>query len=615
MTQIWVRRILKGALAAFLLGAVLGGFESTLVLRTSVTELVNALQRLTLWAGNALIAGFVAALFGTMIAGAVGSVAGLGAEDQSLAVQTGRDPLSPWLPWVLGGSMFGTLFLLTLPGLLRAGVEPGGAARVAVIGLLVVVAALATTIAGRLLLRRFDLTGRGAGLVYLGLPTLLLLSMSLSVSAQMKGGRGTRMKEREGVPNILLITVDGLRADHVGAGARVRTPTMQWMARKGVSFVAATTPSTSESPPLGAILTGRHPLVTGMVVDGQRLPPVLPGSGADLPTLAEKLRSEGYSTGAFLSSAALDGRATGLSRGFTVYDDGMGSKRRGGSRLALPTLGRWLADGGQGPAPDRVLRTAKETIDRLAEWMSWHYGENQFAWLHLSEPRNPTLGFEPKDSQLLDPIPGEDGRAYGARVIGMDEVIGDLLQGLEADGMLEDWLIVIVGSRGYLPGGANPNVGEAWTQVPFILYGAGMPAGKRIDDQVRLEDVAATTLTAAGFVKRRFGDGYSLMALVNGRDLGQLQAISVSPPRADGRCGIALREGRWKFVRDRKGNASLYDLEDDPRELTDIQEEHEERTAAAKEAIVDLLGKPQPTATLPSLDPGRSGVLRTLRGL
>ncbi len=615
MTRTWMFRLLKGALAAFLVGAVFGGFESSLVLRTSVTELVNALQRLQLWFGNALAAGLVAGVFGTMLSGAVGSVAGMSGEDQSLAVQTGRDPLSPWLPWVLSGSTLATLSLLALPGLLRAGAASGGAGRVAVVLMLVVVVSLLIAIGSRIFLRRFDVTGRGAGLVYLGLPTLLLISMSLSVSAGMRGGRGTMVKEREGVPNILLVTVDGLRADHVGAGARVRTSTLQWMAREGVSFVDATTPSTAETPPLGAILTGRHPLVTGFVADGQALPGAMPGTGADLQTLAEKLRGEGYSTGAFVSSLALEGSSTGLSRGFTVYDDGIGTRLRGGSRLALPTLKRWLSDGGQGPPPRRVLRTAKETIDRLGEWMSWHYGENQFAWLHLTEPRNSTLGFEPRESQLLDPIPGEAGRAYGARVVGMDEVIGDLIQSLEADELLDDWMIVLVGTRGRVPGGANPNVGEAWTQVPFILFGGSVPQGRRVTEQVRLEDVAATTLTAAGFVKRRYGDGYSLMGLANGVELGQLQAISVSPPRADGKCGISLREGRWKFVRDQKGDASLYDVDKDKRELTDVQEEYPERTAAARETIRSLLGKPQPTAIVPPMDPGRSGVLRTLRGL
>ncbi len=616
MTRLWMFRILKGAGAAALLGAVLGGFETALVLRGSVTELVNALDRLLLWAGNAAGAGLVAGLVGTALSAGIGSVAGLSSEDRSLAIQTGRDPTGPWLPWVLGGTFIVTLVLLTLPGMSRAFVTQGGPARVGLTLLLVGVTSLAFTLGTRLVLRRLDLTGRGQGVALLGLPALLLVSMSFAVSASMVGGRGTSTKEREGVPNLLMITVDGLRADHVGAGSRVRTPTMQWMARKGVHFVQATSPSTAESAPLGAVHTGRHPLVTGFIADGQSLPPVLPGSGADLQTLAEKLGSEGYSTAAFLSSAALDGPSTGLSRGFTVYDDGLGSTRRGGNRLALATLWRWLARGTKGPQPGEVLRSASETVSRLGEWMSWHHGENQFAWLHLSEPRNPWLVHESSPADLTDPIPGEAGRAYGARVVGLDEVIGDLLQGLEADNLLDDWLVIIAGTRGRVPGGASPSVTEPWSHVPVILFGPNIPAGVRIDKQVRLEDLPATALTAMGFVKRRFGDGYSLMALVDGKDLGNLQAISVSPPRAeDGRCAIALREGNWKYVRDVKGDASLYDLEDDSREVDDIQEDHEDRTNAARSHIRGLLGKDQPEVVMPSIAPERASVLKALHDI
>ncbi len=608
-------RILVGAGSSALLGAVLGGFEVALVLRTSVTEIVNALDRLLLWAGNAAGAGLVAALVGTALSAGIGSVAGLSGEDRSLALQTDRDPSGPWLPWVLGGALASTLLLLVTPGLTRLGVTPGGPARVGLTLLLVLVASVAFTLGARLLLRRLDLTGRGQGVALLGLPALLIVSMSMSVSAPMVGGRGTSTRTREGVPNLLLITVDGLRADHVGAGSRVRTPTLQWMGRKGISFVQATTPSTAEGPPLGAIHTGRHPLVSGFLADGQRLPTALPGSGADLPTLAEKLRSEGYSTGAFVSSAGLDGHATGLSRGFTVYDDGLGASRRGGNRLALPTLWRWLSRGGKGPPPDAVARSASETVKRLGEWMSWHHGENQFAWLHLSEPRNPWLLFEPDPADLVDPIPGEDGRAYGARVVGLDEVIGDLLQGLEADAMLDDWLVVVAGTRGLVPGGAVPNVGEPWSQVPLIVFGPNVPEGVRVERQVRLEDVPATALTAMGFVKRRFGDGYSLMALAEGKDLGPLQAMTVSPPRDDGRCGIALREGPWKFVRDVKGDASLYDLAADSREVNDVQEKHADRAAAANAHIRSLLGKAQPVVVMPPIDPQRAAVLKALRDL
>lgn len=615
MTRIWLFRILKGAGAAFLLGAVLGGIEVALVLRGSVTGIVNALDRLLLWLGNAAGAGFLAALVGTALAAGIGSVAGMSSEDRSLAIQTDRDPTGPWLPQVLGGAWFVTLSLLVLPTVLRTGAQPGGAARSGVIVLLVVVTSVALALGLRLMLRRLDLTGRGQGVALLGLPALLLLTMSFAVSAPMKGGRGTSTKVRDGVPNLLLITVDGLRADHVGAGSRVRTPTLQWMGRKGVIFEQATTPSTSEGPPLGAVLTGRHPLVTGFVADGQRLPDVLPGSGADLPTLAEKLASEGYSTGAFVASAALDGRDTGLARGFQVYDDGVGPGRRGSDRLALTTLVRWLSRGGKGPTPDEVLRSASETVSRLGEWMSWHHGENQFAWLHLAEPRNRWMVHEPDPADLVDPIPGEQGRAYGARVVGLDEVIGDLLQGLENDGLLDDWLIAVVGTRGRVPGG-QPTVGEPWSHVPFLLFGPNIPEGVRVESQVRLEDVPATALTAMGFVKRRFGDGYSLMALANGTDLGPLQAITVGPPRpSDGRCSVSLREGRWKFVRDAKGDASLYDLDDDKREIDDVQEEHADRAARAKSHLRDLLGKNLPEVVMPPTDPGRTGVLKALRDI
>ena len=176
--------------------------------------------------------------------------------------------------------------------------------------------------------------------------------------------------------------------------------------------------------------------------------------------------------------------------------------------------------------------------------------------------------------------------------------------------------IIIAGTRGRVPGGALPSVTEPWSHVPIILFGPNMPAGVRIEKQVRLEDLPATALTAMGFVKRRFGDGYSLMALVEGKDLGNLQALTVSPPRTeDGRCAIALREGSWKYVRDVKGDASLYDLEDDSREVDDIQEDHEDRTNAARSHIRELLGKDQPEVIMLPLDPGRARVLKTLRDI
>ena len=116
-----------------------------------------------------------------------------------------------------------------------------------------------------------------------------------------------------------------------------------------------------------------------------------------------------------------------------------------------------------------------------------------------------------------------------------------------------------------------------------------------------------------------FGGRYvpeTLMPLVHGTELGALDALVVSPPRAeDGRCGIALRQGRWKFTRDEKGDASLYDLQRDPHEVDDVQEAHAERAASSASELSSLLGKPQPTAVIGGLDPFRRAILRALRHL
>ena len=109
---------------------------------------------------------------------------------------------------------------------------------------------------------------KGMGLAILGLPTIAMLGMSVAVSSPMAGGKGKGARAREGLPNVLMITVDGLRRDHVGPGARVRTPNLDWLARQGVWFEEASTASTAEGPPLVAALTGYHPLSVGYVADG-----------------------------------------------------------------------------------------------------------------------------------------------------------------------------------------------------------------------------------------------------------------------------------------------------------------------------------------------------------
>jgi arylsulfatase A-like enzyme len=614
MTRTWIFRMLRGSAAAFLLGAVVGGIEVGIAVRGPVTEMVHALGRLQLWAWNALLLGSISALVGLVLSGAIGAVAGQDPETQSLAVETDRDPRHPWLPWVLGGAVAVSLAVVLLPPALR--LPPGRGAASFMMLAMAGIAGGISAILLRFFLRRVDQTGKGGAIALLGLPTVLILTMSFAVGAPMRGGKGKASRAREGLPNVLLISVDGLRADHVGPGARVRTANLNWMAREGVRFLQATTPSTSEGPPLGSLLTGYHPLSSRFAADGTTLPSRVPGLGKPLKTLAEVFSAEGFRTGAFVSSVALDGRASGLGRGFEVYDDGIGWSPDGAGRLAAPTIARWLStSSARPPSPTQVLRPGAETLINFERWLAWHYRENFFAWVHLSDPRMPHLLAEGQEEHLLDPIPGEAGRAYGARVAQLDEVLGELFKALEKDGLFERTIVAVVGTRGFVPGGSRPTVSEAWTQVPVLLYGPGLDSGASLPHQVRLEDLAPTLLSAAGLRRARMGQGVSLVSTMAGEGgLDSLEALIVGPPRPkDGRVEVALRGQDWKYHRDPRNTDALYDLRADPQELHDVKKTNAERAQASKKSLDAVLGQRTPQVIVPALDPGREAELRGLK--
>src|SRR6184192_4240577 len=139
--------------------------------------------------------------------------------------------------------------------------------------------------------------------------------------------RGAQPAIRSGVCarcNVLLITIDTLRSDRVGAfgGPPGLTPTLDRLAADGLRLTRAYSAAPLTLPSHASILTGLSPPVHGVRANGLfRLSP-------DLPTLATILRSHGYRTGAFVGAFVLDARF-GLNRGFDEYDDRYGEKHAG----------------------------------------------------------------------------------------------------------------------------------------------------------------------------------------------------------------------------------------------------------------------------------------------
>jgi len=344
-------------------------------------------------------------------------------------------------------------------------------------------------------------------------------------------------------PNVLLITIDTLRADAVGPQAGA-TPALDALASSGIVFTQATSVSPLTLPSHASMLTGVRPGRHGLTVNGVAVSQ-LPG-----PTLAEVLSEAGYNTAAFVSSAMLDHRH-GLDRGFNVYDD----------ELFVP--------GGPGRPHER---RGDMTIDRSLEWLADHADQEQpwFAWVHLYDPHAPYQAPQGR----TDP-PRE---AYLDEVAFADAQVGRLLEAVEQRG--EDVLIMVTSDHGEGLGEHGEQTHglllyESTMHVPLILArtlatdGAFPEAGQRRDDVVSLLDITPTVLELLGLPPASALDGRSF--------------VRAQPPRSiplEGRAGwfyygfsplVGVRYGSLKLLGAPEASDpqwAIHDLATDPGELS-----------------------------------------------
>src|SRR6185436_2418696 len=234
--------------------------------------------------------------------------------------------------------------------------------------------------AARPLRARFPSSGGGAGK---GAAVKGLAAVAIGLTIACGGGVPARQEVASGAlrgANVLLVTIDTLRADRVGAygAASGATPTLDRLAGEGWRFETAYAHVPLTLPSHVTLLTGAYPFVNGVRDNGSFR------FGGDRPTLATALQAAGYRTGAFVASFVLDARF-GLNAGFDVYDDKYGSRPAGG---ALTVTER--------PA-DKVLDAAVHWIaapgDGATSSQPW------FTWVHLYDPHEPYDPPEPYRSR------------------------------------------------------------------------------------------------------------------------------------------------------------------------------------------------------------------------
>jgi arylsulfatase A-like enzyme/Flp pilus assembly protein TadD len=346
--------------------------------------------------------------------------------------------------------------------------------------------------------------------------------------------------------DVLLVTIDTLRADAPGFGGHRPSPTplLDRLAAGGRVFTNAHAHNVVTLPSHTNILTGLYPYQHGVRDnEGFRVP-------AGVPTLATVLRAAGYATGAFVGAYPLDSQF-GLNRGFDVYDDHYPKGGNADQFLFAERKG------------DKVVAPA------LAWWRQQH-GRRRFMWVHLFDPHAPYEPAEPYASRFPgNPYLGEVAAADGY----LTPLLSPFLAGNEAPA-----LIVVTGDHGESLGEHGEETHglfayESTLHVPLLLWGPGVRPG-RDDRPARHVDIFPTVLEAAGLTGARAPatapglerPGRSLLQAPAG-DTSYFEALSATFNRGWAPLRGVLRQGHKAIA---LPLAELYDLPHDPGEKDNL---------------------------------------------
>jgi len=373
-------------------------------------------------------------------------------------------------------------------------------------------------------------------------------------------------------PNVVLVTIDTLRADHVGAygAAGAGTPTLDGVARDGVRFETAITATPLTLPSHATLLTGQDAPEHGVRHNGTfRL-------GEETTTLAERLRGAGWSTGAFVGAVVLKSRF-GLDQGFDVYDDDV--------------------KGDPAAAGGFIERPASQVIDAATAWLD-RVDRPFFLWVHLYDPHMDYRA----PAAFTARFPG---RPYDAEIAYADSQVGRLLAHLRTSGRLEQSLVLVTSDHGESLGEHGEKTHstalyDSVLKVPLLLQGPGIPPGRVVERLVRLKDVAPTLLSLAGVAPLDAATGENLAPLLQepaearaepGAEAGgerMAYAETLATMLDNGWAPLhAIRTEDWLYVRSPR--PELYDVRQDPRQIDNLIESAPERVRDEHERLDALV--------------------------
>lgn len=385
-------------------------------------------------------------------------------------------------------------------------------------------------------------------------------------------------------PDVLLLVVDTLRADHVGSYGydRPTTPRIDALAAEGAAFELAYAPMATTTPAHAALFTSRSPLGLGLVRNGLSL-------SEEAVTLAEILVRNGYRTAAFVSSYPVS-RRFGMGQGFGHFDDAFSVAS---SRVLDPTWEQLRVEGG-------FDRDGRATVDAALAWLEAEAPASPlFLWVHLFDPHGPHI--RPQRFEDLFARPGMSHQErviarYDANVRHSDAEIGRLVDHFSE---LRDWdntLVVFVSDHGeglFAHGWQfhNRTTFEEEVRIPFIVRWPGrIGASSRIEQPARLVDVLPTLVSALELdAGAATFEGIDLMPYLRRSVapdpsrpifLQRPYYAASGPGPKDVGYGFGVRRGAWKYFEAAdEGRRELYDLREDGGERIDVAEARPDKAA------------------------------------
>jgi arylsulfatase len=449
-------------------------------------------------------------------------------------------------------------------------------------------------------------------------------------------------------PNVLLISIDTLRADHIGAYGypQATSPAIDALAKRGVRFADTTVAWPKTWPSLAAMMTGKYPITNGILLRPRR---PLPEENV---TLAEALHGAGYVTGAVVANVNV-GRDFGFAQGFDQFTESWAEE-------ALRLTGKATFRNGPGVVK-RFTNGAKVTDQGIAMLDALGQGKEKpfFLWLHYIDPHGPYLpppayaglfnGTHPSVPVALadlppyqlqiDPATGQVSTdlgfyetQYDREVRVADDQVARMLAALEQRGLTDDTLVIVTADHGesmgenhyYLEHGNVPYQTVAAVPMIFVLDGR-IPRGEVVEQPVGLIDLYATVLALTGTRPPAGMQSTSLVPLITGQSAAAPAHVFMESGKYEP-FQLTVRKGPWKLVllraaEDRewlgRNEVELYDLKHDPTEQHDVRADHPE-VVAELQAALEAWQRETPrfrggsTTDLKQLDKSKQEMLRAL---